>query len=68
MPSRALTIALVTACLAAPAFAQDAGSELPKPVIIQPTPAETDANLQTSPETVKPVNSSGCSRSKAVTS
>lgn len=69
MPSRALTLALAVALLAAPALAQEnATTEPAKPVVILPAPQETDANLQTTPETIKPVRGSNCAHSRAVTS
>ncbi|AUH64562.1 hypothetical protein [Paracoccus zhejiangensis] len=70
MPRHALTLALAAAFLAAPALAQQAttGTETTKPVVILPAPQETDANLQTTPETIKPASGSRCGMSKAVTS
>jgi hypothetical protein len=70
MPRHALTLALAATLLAAPALAQDAttGTEPVNPVVILPAPVETDANLQTTPETIKPASGSRCGMSKAVTS
>lgn len=69
MPYRALMITLVTTFLALPTLAQEAApADSTKPVIILPAPAEADANLQTTPETVKPTGGTGCSHGKAVTS
>lgn len=69
MPRPALILALAASLLAAPALAQEAATGEPaKPVVILPAPAETDANLQTTPETIKPASGSRCGQSKAVTS
>lgn len=70
MTNRILTLAVVAACLSAPAFAQQTTTEPPaKPIILMPgDPAEADANLQTTPETVKPASGSRCDHDKAVTS
>lgn len=65
----ALILALSAGLLAAPALSQEATTDDPaKPVVILPAPAETDANLQTTPETIKPASGSRCGMSKAVTS
>lgn len=66
MPCRALLIALA-ATLAMPALAQEATTPATPPILL-PAPTDTDANIQTTPETVRPTGGSGCSHDKAVTS
>lgn len=73
MTRPALTLALAAtllapALLAQPAFAQEAATTEPAKPIILPAPAETDANLQTTPESIKPASGSRCGHDKAVTS
>lgn len=66
MPRRIPAI-LAALMLAAPAMAQEAQTTPEQPIIL-PAPEATDANTQTTPETVRPASGSGCAHSKAVTS